>query len=62
MEQAIQAAAKLVSPTGWLVLMTTLSSLEKQELAAGPDFCWDTVVGTTGAERELLALGQRSVG
>ncbi len=62
MEQAIQAAAKLVSPTGWLVLMTTLSSLEKQELAAGPYFCWHTVVATTGAERKLLALGQRSVG
>jgi 16S rRNA (guanine527-N7)-methyltransferase len=61
MVQAVQAGSKLVRPGGWLVLMTTLSTLETLQAAAGSGFCWHTVVPSGGAERELLAVGQRSV-
>jgi 16S rRNA (guanine527-N7)-methyltransferase len=60
MEQAVEAAARLVSPAGWLVLMTTESCIEKLQTAAGPGFRWHTVSPPGNAQRELLALGQRS--
>ena len=50
MEQAVQAAAKLVAPAGWLVLMTTLPALDKLKLAAGPGFYWHTLVPPSIAE------------
>jgi 16S rRNA (guanine527-N7)-methyltransferase len=59
-EQAVEAAARLVSPAGWLVLMTTEGCVEKLQAAAGQEFSWRTVAPLANAERELLALGQRS--
>lgn len=61
MEKAVQAAARLVRPGGWLALMTTETELEKLKLAAGAKFAWTGVVQMPGGEDRLLALGEREM-
>jgi 16S rRNA (guanine527-N7)-methyltransferase len=61
MEKAVQAAARLVRPGGWLALMTTEIELEKLKLAAGAEFSWVGVVRLPGGEDRLLALGEREI-
>ena len=61
MEKAVQAAARLVRPGGWLALMTTETELEKLKLAAGAKFAWTGVVQMPGGEDRLLALGEREI-
>jgi 16S rRNA (guanine527-N7)-methyltransferase len=61
MPQAVQAAARLVAPGGWLALMTTGSELERLKTAAGPEFSWGSVVALPGGEERLLALGERKI-
>jgi 16S rRNA (guanine527-N7)-methyltransferase len=61
MEKAVQAAAQLVRPGGWLALMTTETELEKLKLAAGAEFAWAGVVRLPGGEDRRLALGERMV-
>jgi 16S rRNA (guanine527-N7)-methyltransferase len=59
MERAIQAAAQLVGPEGWLALMATGGSVAQQQAAAGPAFRWAAPVQLPGGEERLLALGRR---
>lgn len=59
MPQAIKAAARLVAPTGWLVLMTTRGELPVLRAASGVGFAWPSVLAIPGAER-VIALGKRS--
>ena len=61
MEKAVQAAARLVRPGGWLALMTTENELERLKLAAGAQFAWAGVVRLPGGEDRLLALGEREM-
>lgn len=61
MEKAVQAAARLVRPSGWLALMTTENELERLKLAAGAQFAWAGVVRLPGGEDRLLALGERKI-
>jgi 16S rRNA (guanine527-N7)-methyltransferase len=59
MERAVQAAAQLVRPGGWMAPMTTEPELAKLKLAAGAEFSWTSVVQQPGGEGRLLALGAR---
>jgi 16S rRNA (guanine527-N7)-methyltransferase len=61
MEEAVRAAAQLVSPTGWLALMTTDADLESLKAAAGPGFSWRSMIAPPGGDQRLLALAQRTV-
>jgi 16S rRNA (guanine527-N7)-methyltransferase len=61
MKVAVRAAAQLVSPGGWLALMTTRGELEGLKAAAGAEFSWPTTIQLpVGAER-VLALGERRI-
>ena len=59
MELAVQAAAKLVRPGGWLALMTTRTDLSRLQAAAESSFSWTKVVPLPDGEDRLLALGER---
>ena len=54
MEQAVQAAAALVSPGGWLVLLTTRAFQAVLQPAAGPGFSWSISAPLPGIDRILL--------
>jgi 16S rRNA (guanine527-N7)-methyltransferase len=62
MELAVQAAAQLVRPGGWLALMTTTAALPALQAAAGADFSWPTQLPQPGGEDRVLALGVHSRG
>jgi 16S rRNA (guanine527-N7)-methyltransferase len=59
MPRAVAAAAPLVAPAGWLVLMTTTSELEGLQRAAGTEFSWPTMKLPTGGSRRIVAMGSR---
>jgi 16S rRNA (guanine527-N7)-methyltransferase len=60
MQLAVQAAAKLVRPGGWLALMTTTAALPALKASDGPNFTWDTAPLLPGSNR-LLVLGKRAL-
>ncbi|HEY1209574.1 MAG TPA: 16S rRNA (guanine(527)-N(7))-methyltransferase RsmG [Terracidiphilus sp.] len=60
MELAVQSAAKLVRPGGWLALMTTAAALPALKASAGPNFSWTASPLLPGSGR-LLALGKRAI-
>jgi 16S rRNA (guanine527-N7)-methyltransferase len=62
MELAVQAAAQLVRPGGWLALLTTTAAFPALQTAAGADFSWPTPLPQPGGEDHVLALGVRSGG
>jgi 16S rRNA (guanine527-N7)-methyltransferase len=57
---AVQSAARLLRPGGWLALMTTSKELEVLK-AAGAEFAWRPLVLLRGGEERLLALGNREI-
>jgi 16S rRNA (guanine527-N7)-methyltransferase len=64
MPRAVEAAARLVVPGGWLALMTTRSALAGLQAASGADFSWGAGGGHTplpGGNDRILALGSRGV-
>ncbi len=61
MAEAVQTAAKLVRPGGWLALMTTGNDLAVLRTAAGSEFRWQNEVPLPGGEDRLVALGERCV-
>ena len=61
MELAVQQASRLVSPGGWLALMTTDTQLEKLKEAAGAEFSWTEPARIVGGGERMLALGKRAV-
>lgn len=60
MERAVQSAALLVRPGGWLALMTTTAALPALKAAAGAEFIWTAAPLLPGSDR-LLALGKRAL-
>ncbi len=56
MREAVQAAAGLVKPGGWLALMTTATELDALQVAAGTGFEWLKPVPLPGSDLRLLAL------
>jgi hypothetical protein len=60
MERAVQSAAKLVRPGGWLALMTTGKELDALKAGAVAEFTWRGALPLPGGDR-LLALGERRI-
>jgi len=58
MEAAIQAAASIVSPGGWLALLTTTGTQNTMQAAAGPEFSW-SIPTTLPGENRILLSGQK---
>lgn len=59
MELAVQIAARLISPGGWLAPMTTRGYLPSMMKAAGVEFSWADPLRLPGHGQRILALGQR---
>lgn len=59
MEKAVNAAVQLVSPGGWLVLMTTESEVPNLHLAAGGIFAWGRTAKLPLSEDRVIAIGRR---
>jgi 16S rRNA (guanine527-N7)-methyltransferase len=56
MGRAVELAARLVGPHGWLALMTTDSELPFLQEVAGSSFSWQKSVLPPASESRLLAL------
>lgn len=61
MERAVQAAAGLVLPGGWLALMTAGKELDALKKAAGVEFAWIEPLPMPGGKDRKLALGARRI-
>ena len=61
MELAVQAAARLVAPGGWLALMTTGAELGRLQAAAGATLCWEQAAPRPCAGDRLIAFARRGV-
>lgn len=61
MQEAVEAAARLVRPGGWLAPMTTGRELQKLKSAAGARFSWSDAASLPGGEQRVLALAQCAV-
>jgi 16S rRNA (guanine527-N7)-methyltransferase len=61
MELAVQSAAKLVRPGGWLALMTTTDGLSALKACAGAAFSWTAAPLFPGSDNRLLAFGRRTI-
>lgn len=61
MASAVEGAARLVAPGGWLALMTTRGGLVALQDAAGTGFSWSGVLPLPGGEERVLALGEQRV-
>ncbi len=60
MQRAVQSAAQLVHPGGWLALMTTTTALPALKAFAGANFVWTATPLFPGSTDRLLALGKRA--
>ncbi len=60
MELAVQAAAGLLKPGGWLAPMTTTGDLVALKAATGPSFAWRDTIALPGSESRVLVLGQKA--
>jgi 16S rRNA (guanine527-N7)-methyltransferase len=60
MERATRTAARLVSPGGWLALMTTHHDRLAIVAPVGNEFVWSPPVSLPGADCRVLSLGKRS--
>jgi 16S rRNA (guanine527-N7)-methyltransferase len=60
MERAIQIASRLVSPDGWLALMTSDQDRPAIVASTRNEFVWSPPVSLPGADFRVLTLGLRS--
>jgi 16S rRNA (guanine527-N7)-methyltransferase len=60
MPKALQLASGLVTPQGWLALMTTRSELPQLQAVVGPSWFWSKPITLPGSEDRLLALATRA--
>jgi 16S rRNA (guanine527-N7)-methyltransferase len=61
MEMAVQAAAQLIAPEGWLALMTTRAELAGLQAVVGTSFSWELAASQRGCEDRLIAFARRAV-
>ncbi len=59
MLRAVDAAARLVKPSGWLAVMTTNGELAKLRTAGGGEFFWLEPIGMPRSQNRLIALGRK---
>ncbi len=60
MPRAVEAAARLVKPAGWLAVMTTARQLGTLQAAGGAEFSWLEPIRLPRSDDRLLAMGQKS--
>lgn len=60
MEQAVAAAARLITPGGWLALLTTHAELPRLQSVAGSGFTWSDPISLPGSDQRILALAHLS--
>lgn len=58
MPEAVAAASALVTPSGWLALLTSEPMLSTMQAAAGPNFAWLDTIPLPGSDTRTLALAQ----
>jgi len=58
MDEAVEAASRLVAPGGWLAVMTTDGDLGRLQTRPGAGFSWEDPISMPGGAERLLALGQ----
>jgi 16S rRNA (guanine527-N7)-methyltransferase len=61
MEFAVQSAAQLVRPGGWLALLTTTAALPALKSSAGAMFTWTAAPLLPSSSDRLLAQGLRAI-
>ena len=61
MELAVQSAGPLVTPNGWLAIMTSAAELPKLKAAAGPSFSWQDPTLLPLSVDRFLVLGKHIV-
>ncbi len=65
MDRAVQSAARLVAPGGWLAPLTTRAEIPKikasveSESVTGPHFTWSEPIPLPGSDQRILALAHR---
>ncbi len=59
MAEAVNSAAGLVAPGGWLALMTTAVGADQLKTAAGAGFAWADALSLAGSDARILALGRK---
>ena len=59
MPKAVAAAVPLVTPGGWLALMTTNTDLAELQRAAGSEFSWISATPLHGAADRIVVFGRR---
>jgi 16S rRNA (guanine527-N7)-methyltransferase len=59
MQEATEAASRLVRPGGWLAPMTTRADLAALEAAAGGEYSWEQTIQLPGSEDRVVAIGKR---
>lgn len=62
METAVSAASHLVSPFGWIMIMTTGSELLSVQKAAGSRFTWQGNVKLPSSADRIIAVGRVTPG
>lgn len=60
MPKAVELAAELVCPGGWLALMTTGAEVERLQALTGAGFSWGENARLPNGGDRLLALGRRN--
>lgn len=60
MPEAVAAAANLIGPGGWLVLMTTVEDLGSQTASTLGQFAWQVASALPASKNRILAIGQRA--
>lgn len=59
MAEAVQVATQLLTPSGWLILMTTEADSSMLSESAGEGFVWSAHLPLVGAEQRILMAGQK---
>ncbi len=59
MDEAVEAAARLVRPEGWLALLTTTGTQTGFQAVAGAEFIWSVPIPLSVGEGRILLLGQK---
>ena len=60
MAEAVASATQLLSPGGWLALMTTRQDAPTLQKAVGTECEWDSAVLLPGSTERILLLGRRA--